>query len=146
MTEERDEKAGDCFSGGRIRCAWITPKSVIKPASLVFFRNYPRNTFFSKDNHSDNYDQCSSIRACRHKQDTIHELSPVVKRMIRKAIDHVSLSILTRGGDGRVIVDACCVPANAQAPYCAATQLSGSRIWIFSICFTHHYSEYVSQR
>lgn len=27
MTEERDEKAGDCFSGGRIRCAWITPKS-----------------------------------------------------------------------------------------------------------------------
>ncbi|CAN7004433.1 unnamed protein product, partial [Brassica rapa subsp. trilocularis] len=21
--------------------------------SLVFFRNYPRNTFFSKDNHSD---------------------------------------------------------------------------------------------
>uniref|UniRef100_M4CVE6 Uncharacterized protein n=1 Tax=Brassica campestris TaxID=3711 RepID=M4CVE6_BRACM len=91
------------------------------------------------------FDQ-SSIRACRHKRDTIHELSPVVKRMIRKAIDHVSLSILTRGGDGRVIVDACCVPPNALAPYCAATQLSGSRIWIFSICFTHHYSEYVSQR
>ncbi|KAF2596228.1 hypothetical protein F2Q68_00009833 [Brassica cretica] len=27
MTEYRDEKAGDCFSDGRIRCAWITPKS-----------------------------------------------------------------------------------------------------------------------
>ncbi|KAJ0231757.1 Uncharacterized protein HA466_0296230 [Hirschfeldia incana] len=29
LTEERDEKAaaGDCFSDGRRRCAWITPKS-----------------------------------------------------------------------------------------------------------------------
>ncbi|XP_024008913.1 uncharacterized protein LOC18007795 [Eutrema salsugineum] len=27
LTEERDEKAGDCFSDGRKRCAWITPKS-----------------------------------------------------------------------------------------------------------------------
>ena len=27
MTEERDEKAGDCFSDDRKRCAWITPKS-----------------------------------------------------------------------------------------------------------------------
>ncbi|EFH64067.1 hypothetical protein ARALYDRAFT_477160 [Arabidopsis lyrata subsp. lyrata] len=27
LTEERDEKASDCFSDGRKRCAWITPKS-----------------------------------------------------------------------------------------------------------------------
>ena len=27
MTEERDEKAGDCFSDDRKRCAWIAPKS-----------------------------------------------------------------------------------------------------------------------
>ncbi|KFK42472.1 hypothetical protein AALP_AA2G261400 [Arabis alpina] len=27
LTEERDEKGGDCFSDGFKRCAWITPKS-----------------------------------------------------------------------------------------------------------------------
>ncbi|CAH8356215.1 unnamed protein product [Eruca vesicaria subsp. sativa] len=27
QAEERDEKSGDCFSDGRRRCAWITPKS-----------------------------------------------------------------------------------------------------------------------
>ncbi|KAG2324515.1 hypothetical protein Bca4012_039030 [Brassica carinata] len=27
LTGERDEKASDCFSDGRRRCAWITPKS-----------------------------------------------------------------------------------------------------------------------
>ncbi|CDY54093.1 BnaC02g46050D [Brassica napus] len=36
MTEERDEKAGDCFSDDRKRCAWITPKS---DQSCIAFHN-----------------------------------------------------------------------------------------------------------
>ncbi|KAF3569176.1 hypothetical protein DY000_02017394 [Brassica cretica] len=36
MTEERDEKAGDCFSDDRKRCAWITPKS---DKSCIAFHN-----------------------------------------------------------------------------------------------------------
>ena len=33
----RDEKeTGDCFSDGRRRCAWITPKSGINPFFLSF--------------------------------------------------------------------------------------------------------------
>ncbi|CDY49387.1 hypothetical protein HID58_087973 [Brassica napus] len=36
MTEERDEKADDCFSDDRKRCAWIAPKS---DQSCIAFHN-----------------------------------------------------------------------------------------------------------
>ncbi|CAN6851732.1 unnamed protein product [Brassica oleracea] len=36
MTEERDEKASDCFSDDHKRCAWITPKS---DQSCIAFHN-----------------------------------------------------------------------------------------------------------
>lgn len=40
LTEERDDKAGgsgDCFSDGRRRCAWITPKSGNIPFQSLLF-------------------------------------------------------------------------------------------------------------
>ncbi|CAH2067936.1 unnamed protein product [Thlaspi arvense] len=37
LTEERDEKASDCFSDGRKRCAWITPKSGRKYNFFLIF-------------------------------------------------------------------------------------------------------------
>lgn len=43
LTEERDEKAGgsgDCFSDGRKRCAWITPKSGNNPFSWSSNSNF----------------------------------------------------------------------------------------------------------
>ncbi|KAJ4905034.1 hypothetical protein Rs2_18985 [Raphanus sativus] len=42
MTEEREEKAGDCLFDVRKRCAWITPRSVPELSwKYILFKSQP---------------------------------------------------------------------------------------------------------